>query len=166
MDTMTFGGVPKSGSFTTTATAGLSPPTSPPAITANSDRTTTHSDRGLFMVGSSFSRSPSEGGRENFVRGLEDHALRPRDRCRQRSHERRALVVDLPPQQHREVLVRGVVAVLHEHPGEVPELQRDRDVAARPESPDVLPAPLRRRHVARLAVTGEGLALLEVDVDG
>src|SRR2546428_11252148 len=54
--------------------------------------------------------------------------------------------------------------MLHEHPGEVPELQRERDVArARP--PDVLAAPLPRRDIARAAVAGEGLALLEVDVD-
>src|SRR5437879_6105058 len=59
----------------------------------------------------------------------------------------------------------GVVAVLHEHPSKVPELQRDRDVTARAQPPDVLPAALRCRDIARLAVAGEGLALLEVDVD-
>src|SRR5262245_16625493 len=62
--------------------------------------------------------------------------------------------------------MRGVVAVFHEHPGEVSKLQRDRDIAAWAQPPDVLPALLLRRDIARLAVTGEGLALLEVDVDG
>ena len=58
------------------------------------------------------------------------------------------------------------MTVLHEHPGEVPELQRERDVTARAQSPDILPASLCRWDIACLTVAGEGLALLEVDVDG
>src|SRR3989449_9157322 len=95
--------------------------------------------------------------------GLEPHALRRRDRRRQRPQERGSAVVDLPAQQHGVVLVQGVVAVLHEHPAEVPELHGDLDAPARAEAIDVLAPPLRRRHVTFTSV--EDLALLEVDVD-
>src|SRR5712691_11450080 len=70
----------------TTARAGLLPTTRPPMIPTSSNRTTVHNGLRVFMF-RSFSFA-SQGGREDFVRGLEGHALRARDRSRQRSHER------------------------------------------------------------------------------
>src|SRR5262249_14109070 len=49
-----------------------------------------------------------QGRREDVVRRAEGHALRRRDRRRQRAQERRAVIVDLPAQQHRVVLVHRV----------------------------------------------------------
>ena len=59
----------------------------------------------------------------------------------------------------------GIVAVLHEHPAKVPELHGDGDASARAEAVDVLATLFPRWDVAGLAVAGENLALLEVDVD-
>ena len=61
--------------------------------------------------------------------------------------------------------MQGVVAVLHEHPAEVPELHGDLDASVRAEAIDVLAPLLRRRHVARASVSFEDLPFLEVDVD-
>src|SRR5437016_2813113 len=146
------------------ARADVLPPSRPPSIATSSAITVrTNIGRRVFM-----SQPPfviSEGVLEDFGRRFEGHALWPRNRRRQRPHERRPVVVDLPPQQHGVVLVRGVVAVLHEHPGEIPELQRDLDFSVWAKPPDVLAAPLPRGDLAGASVAGEGLALLEVDVD-
>src|SRR5215475_10776669 len=69
----------------TTARAGLLPPTRTPMIPTSSASTTMNNGLRVFMF-RSFSCA-SEGGRENFVRVLELHALRGRDRGRQRPHE-------------------------------------------------------------------------------
>src|SRR5881397_2261224 len=93
------------------------------------------------------SRSPltsSERASENLRRWFEGHALRLGNRRWKGPQERRSVVVDLPPQQHRVVLVRRVVAVLHEHPAPVSELDRDRDTSVGAEAIDVL-APLLPR---------------------
>src|SRR5262249_52748412 len=84
---------------------------------------------------------------------------------RERFEERWPVVVDLPSQEHRVVLVHGVVAMLHEHPAEVAELQRDGPLPARAQSPYVLATLLPRRNVGRAAVARQRLALLEMDVD-
>src|ERR1051325_2948328 len=89
-------------------------------------------------------RVASEGGRQNVVWILERHALRLRNRRRQRPQEWRSAVVYLPPQEHGVVLVDGVVAVLHEHPAPVAELQRNVYRPGWAEPPHVLAAPLRR----------------------
>src|SRR6185369_3306090 len=107
-----------------------------------------------------------ECGRQDLGGGAERHALRRRDRRRQRPQERRPVVVDLPAHEHGVVLVHRVVAVLHEHPAPIPELHRDRHASARAQPVDVLAAAFRRRDVAETAVAGEDLAFLEVDVDG
>src|ERR1700730_9657253 len=65
--------------------------------------------------------------------------------------------------------MRGVVAVLHEHPRELPELQGDGHGSISTEAKDVLAALLPRRYTA-LGVpiptaAREDLALFEVDVD-
>src|SRR2546422_3803154 len=96
---------------------------------------------------------------------LEPHTLRRRNRRWQRPQERGSAVVDFPAQQHGIVLMQGVVAVLHEHPAEVPELHGDLDASVRAEAIDVLAPLLPRRHVARAAVALEDLPLLEVDMD-
>src|SRR4051812_32895140 len=85
---------------------------SPPAAGTES-RVLVRNARREFMVRSLF--------RKHFSGVTENHALWPRDRRRQRSKERRSSVVDLPTQQHGVVLVRRVMAVLHEHPAPVPE---------------------------------------------
>src|SRR3954470_1759705 len=105
-------------------------------------------------------------GRLDVVRSAERHALRARNRGRQRAEERLARVIDLPPDEHRVVLVHRVVAVLHEHSAEVAELHGEGHAARRTEPVDVLAALLPRRHVRGAAVAGEDLAFLEVDVDG
>src|SRR5215510_12553170 len=117
----------------------------------------------LFSCRSPF--SASERGGQDVIRGLEGYALRLRDRGRQRTQEWRAPVVDLPPEKHGVVLVHGVVAVLHEHPTPVAELQRDVNGAVGAQPPDVLAALLPGRDVRRFAVASQRLALLEVDVD-
>src|SRR5204862_4061081 len=137
------------------------PPSKTPSIATRRDKGPL-ANNGLRL---SMSRSPfaiSEGAPEDFGRPLEGYALWLRDRGRQRLQERRPAVVDLPPQQHGVVLVRGVVAVLHEHPGEVPELYRDGDASVRAEAIDVLAPPLPCRAVAGTSVAGEDLALFEV----
>ncbi|MCY1450482.1 hypothetical protein D9M71_672910 [compost metagenome] len=58
------------------------------------------------------------------------------------------------------------MAVLHEHPAEVAELQGDGDAATRVQPVDVLASTFPGRDVGELAVAGEDLPLLEVDVDG
>src|SRR5215471_4179479 len=55
--------------------------------------------------------------------------------------------------------------MLHEHPAEVAELQRDGHLPARAQSPYVLATLLPRRNVGRAAVARQRLALLEMDVD-
>src|SRR5262245_26295886 len=117
------------------------------------------------MSRSPFTGSGSGSVPENLGRRLERHTLRSRDRGWQRLQEWGAVVVDLPPQQHGVVLVRGVVAVLHEHPAPVSELQRDGDAAVRPEPIDVLASPFPRRHLVGTSVASEDLALLEMNVD-
>src|SRR5882672_8652495 len=107
----------------------------------------------------------SECGGKDVVRRNEGDALRGRDRRRERPQEGRPVVVDLPPHQHRVVLVHGVVAVLHEHPAEVAELHGDRDAPSRAKPIDILASPLRGRDGVRISVAVEDLALLEVDVD-
>src|SRR3989449_4379764 len=82
-----------------------------------------------------------------------------------RPQEWGSTVIDLPAQQHGVVLVQGVVAVLHEHSAEVPELHGDLDASVRAQAIDVLAPFLPGRHVARAAVAFEDLPLLEVDVD-
>src|SRR5262247_3528560 len=78
-------------------------------------------------------------GREDVGGVAEGHALGRRDRRFQPPHKwGPGYVVDLPSRQHGVVLVRGVVAVLHEHPTPVPELQRDGDASVRAEAIDVL----------------------------
>src|SRR5262249_17303925 len=89
----------------------------------------------------------SERGGQDVVRRLERYTLRLGDGRRQRPQEGRAPVVNLPPEQHGIILVHGVMAVLHEHPAEVTELQRDSPLAARVEPPDVLAALLPGRDV-------------------
>src|SRR5712671_2995953 len=107
----------------------------------------------------------SERGGQDVVGRNEGHALRRRDRRRERPHERRPVVVDLPAHQHGVVLVDGVVAVLHEHPAEVAELHGDGDAPTGAEPVDVLASLLPGRHRVRIAVAVEDLPLLEVDVD-
>src|SRR2546422_903056 len=140
------------------------PPSRPPTIATRSDSTArANTDRRVFM-----SRSPfaiSEGGRQDLGWRLERHALRRRDRRRQRPQERGSAVINLPPQQHGVVLVQGVVAVLHEHPAKVSELHGDLDTSVRAEPIDVLAPLLPRRHAAGTSVSLEDLPLLEVDVD-
>src|SRR5262245_35156452 len=82
--------------------------------------------------------STSERGRKYVVRSHKRDALRFRDGSRQRLQERRAGIVDFPPQEHRVVFVHGVVAVLHEHAAKVAELERDFHISARSQAPDVL----------------------------
>src|SRR5712692_6476203 len=156
------------------------PQTSPARTTTRSDSTTgLTNNRRIFMFRSfsfrSSSQNPachsvaprtvSEGGWQDVIRVSERHALRCRDRRRQRPQERRSPVVDLPAQQHGVVLMRGVVTVLHEHPAKVPELHGDGDASVRAQAIDVLAPLLPRRHIARASVAGEDLSLLEVDVD-
>src|SRR6266571_5265982 len=112
------------------------PPSRPPTVATSSDITTRENNgRRVFM-----SRSPfaiSEGGRQDLGWRLERHALRRRDRRRQRPQERGSAVIDIPPQQHGGVIVQGVVAVLHEHPAKVSELHRDLDTSVGAETIDV-----------------------------
>src|SRR5262249_50743353 len=124
----------------------MPPHTSAPVIQTSNDRAIGISDdrlvrtfRSLFMS-ISFPCAASERGFQDLIRGLESYALRPRYRGRQRAQEWRAPVVDLPPEKHGVVLVRGVVAVLHEHPTPVAELQRDVNGAVGVQPPDVLAA--------------------------
>src|SRR5438067_8952377 len=126
-----------------------------------SDRIAGTSHRGVFMFA-----LLSERGGEDLGGRLEDDALRPRDRRRQRAQERRPAVVDLPAHEHGVVLVRGVVAVLHEHPAPVAELQAHGDASARVQAIDVLAPLLPCRNVGGASVAGEDDAFLEVDVDG
>src|SRR3954453_22709142 len=60
----------------------------------------------------------------------------------------------------------SVVAVLHVHAGELPELHRQRNFAAGLQPVDVFAAPLCQRHIAQTAIASENLAFFEVDVDG
>src|SRR3954464_10593416 len=109
-------------SVATTAEAGGGPPphTSPPAITAEAETAADiHNDRLVLICRS------SQCGRQDVGGRTEGHALGRRYRRRQRPQERRAVVVDLPAQEHGIVLVHRVVTVLHEHPAPVPELHRD-----------------------------------------
>ena len=69
------------------------------------------------------------------------------------------------PAEHGVVLMRGVVAVLHEHPRELPELHGDGNTSTGMEAIGVLAAPLPRRHIAEAAVAGEDLALFEMGMD-
>src|SRR2546429_8154060 len=94
----------------------------------------------------------SECCRKNVVRSLKRDALRPRNRRRQRPQERRPVVVDLPSQQHRVVLVDRVVAMLHEHAAEVTELLSDGDGAAGTETIHVLAPSLSGWNVRGAAV--------------
>src|SRR5947209_7633140 len=103
--------------------------------------------------------------RQDLVGALERHALRLRDGRRQRPQEWRPTVVDFPTQQHGIVLVRGVVAVLHEHAAPVAELHRERDASVWTEPVHVLAALFPCRDAAGAAVPGEDLTLLEMDVD-
>src|SRR5438093_5116766 len=119
----------------------------------------------LFSCLSPFGAASERGG-QDVIRGLEGYAQRLRDRGRQRTQEWRAPVVDLPPEQHGVILVRGVVAMLHEHPTPVAELQRDVHGAVGVQPPDVLAALLPSRDVRRATVASQRLALLEVVVDG
>src|SRR5438093_7016516 len=150
----------------------MPPHTSDPVIQTSNDRAIGLSnDRLLHMFRSLFMSisllcAASERAAQDLIRGLEGYALRPRDRGRQRTQEWRAPVVDLPPEQHGVVLVRGVVAVLHEHPTPVAELQRDVNGAVGVQPPDVLAALLPSRDVRRATVASQRLALLEVVVDG
>src|SRR5712691_6974855 len=108
----------------------------------------------------------SASSREDVVRSDERDTLRRWDRRRERLQYRvPAGLVDLPAQQHGVVLVHGVVAVLHEHAAEVPELQRDGHTSPGAQTIDVFAALLPWRHVARTPVAGKDLAFLEVDVD-
>ena len=61
--------------------------------------------------------------------------------------------------------MRGVVAVLHEHPAPVAELHGQRHGPARVQPVDVLPAALCQRHVGQAAVSSQDLAFLEMDVN-
>src|SRR5207249_5819497 len=97
------------------------PPSRPPSIATRSDSTTRASiGRRIFMSRCS-PFAISERGVQDLGRRLERHALRRRDRGRQRPQERGSAVVDLPTQQHGVVLVQGVVAVLRseEHTSEL-----------------------------------------------
>src|SRR2546426_1731397 len=141
------------------------PPSRPPSIATRSDSTTRASiGRRIFMSRCS-PFAISERGVQDLGRRLERHALRRRDRGRQRPQERGSAVVDLPTQRHGVVLVQGVVAVLHEHPAKVTELHGDLDTSVRAEAIDVLAPLLPRRHAAGTSVSLEDLPLLEVDVD-
>src|SRR5262245_64789944 len=156
--------VPEIAMATEESATADGPPSRPPSIATSSDITTrANNGRRVFM-----SRSPfaiSESRRQDLGRRLERHALRRRDRRRQRPQEGGSAVIDLPPQQHGVVLVQSVVAVLHEHPAEVSELHRELDTSVRAETIDVLAALLPGRHVTGAAVAFEDLPLLEVDVD-
>src|SRR2546422_5201137 len=146
------------------AKAEVPPPSRPPRIATRSDITVrANTGRRVLMSWPPF--TTSERRPEDLGRRFEGHTLRLRDWGRKRPHEWRPVVVDLPPQQHRVVFVRGVVAVLHEHPAEVSELHRDGDASLGTEAIDILAPPLPCRHVARAPVAGEDLPLLEVDVD-
>src|SRR4051812_9180774 len=161
---------PVSGTTRTGLPAAVSPRASRSAQrvapTATSAMRTTREDDFVTDI----VRSPRvvlglERGRLDVVRSAERHALRRRDRSRQRVEERLARAIDLPPDEHRVVLVHRVVAVLHEHSAEVAELHGEGHAARRTEPVDVLAALLPRRHVRGAAVPGEDLAFLEVDVD-
>src|SRR5881397_157762 len=108
----------------------------------------------------------SERGWKDLGRILERDTLRPRNRRGQRTQERRTVVVDLPSQQHRVVLVHGVMAVLHEHAAEVAELHRDRHGAAGMQAIHVLPPLLSGWNVGCASVPRQNLPLLEMDVNG
>src|SRR5262245_7093258 len=144
-----------------TAAAAAVPPTCASAVVTRKGRARAQNHARCIFMFVSF----SESRRLDFGRRPELHPLRERDRRRQRPHERRAAIVDFPAQQHGVVLVHRVMAVLHEHPAKVPELECDRDVSAGAQPPDILAAPLPSRHVRRRSVARERLAFLEVDVD-
>src|SRR5262249_16837373 len=61
------------------------------------------------------SHPPRTSLRQEFIRILEGDAVRRRQRRAQRTQERLAAAGEIPAHQHRVVLVRRVVAVLHEH---------------------------------------------------
>ena len=97
-------GVVPEDAIETTARAGLLPPIRLPMIPTSSDRTTANNGLRVFMF-RSFSFA-SQGGREDFVGGLETRPM-AWDRGRQRSHDgapcRRSPTVTGAPA----VLVRG-----------------------------------------------------------
>src|SRR2546425_4094128 len=84
----------------------------------------------------------------------------------QRCQERTPSVVDLPPQQHRVVFVRGVMAMLHEHAAPVAELHGEGHGAAGMQPVDVFASPLPRRHIRGATVARQDLAFLEMNVNG
>src|SRR5471032_1637565 len=106
-----------------------------------------------------------ERGRQDVVRILERHPLWRRDWRGQRFQHRVATAVDIPPHEHRVILVDRVVAVLHVHAAPIAELQGDGDAAAGTQTINVLAAKFPRWYVAGAAVAGQDLAFFEVDVD-
>src|SRR5882762_10367760 len=106
----------------------------------------------------------SVGGWQDFVRRDEGDALRRWDWRGQGVELRVAKWIEVPAQEHRVVLVDGVVAVLHEGAGPVAELDGQGDAPGRPQPIDVLAALLPGGDVGGGAVAQLDLALLEVDV--
>src|SRR4051812_47061953 len=104
-------------------------------------------------------------GWQDIVRRDEGDALARRDGRGQRVQLGEAQWVEVPSQEHRVVLVGGVVAMLHEGAGPVAELDRQGDATRGSQPVDVLSALLPRRDVDGGAVAQLDLALLEVDVD-
>src|SRR5919112_1517973 len=75
---------------------------------------------------------------KDVVRIDERASLRCRDWRRQRPEFGGAVGIDVPPQQHRVVLVHRVMAMLHVGAGEVAELHAERHRAGRLQAVDVL----------------------------
>ena len=74
---------------------------------------------------------------------------------------------DLHAQQHREVLVGGVVAMVDIGAAELAEADLQLDLAAGPQPPDVLAhEPLRGRDRVAAAVDGDAFLEMQVDRDG
>src|SRR2546428_10747200 len=112
-DTYTPSGAPSTVPKIATATeesarAGLQSPSRPPSVTTSSD-TTMRANTGRRISMWEPPCAISERVLEDLGRRFEGHALRVRNGRRERPHEWRPVVVELPPQQHRVVFARGVV---------------------------------------------------------